>query len=51
MIVDIMHVNDIRLYLIDPSQKPSGLAFIIETMMASSLCPEFTDSNFRNTII
>lgn len=43
MIMDVMHVNDIRLNLIDPSQKPSGLTFIIETMTTSSLCPKFTN--------
>ena len=41
-----MHVNDIRLNLIDPSQKLSSLTFIIETMMTSSLCPKFTYKKF-----
>ena len=43
MIMDVMHVNDIRLYLVYPSQKPSCLTFIIEAMITSSLCPKFTN--------
>ena len=46
MIMDVMHVNDIRLYLVYPSQKPSCLTFIIEAMMTSSLCPKLTNKKF-----
>ena len=41
-----MHVNDIRLYLVYPSQKPTCLSFIIKTMMPSSLCPKLTNEKF-----
>ena len=43
MIVNIVHMDNIRLHFIYPLQQPLGFSLIVKSMMTRGLCPKFTN--------
>ena len=49
MVMNVMHVDDVWLRLINPFQEPLCLSLIIESMMSCDFCPKLTDKKLSNS--